>query len=279
MTVFFSMVAPVIMFVLFVVFLRKTMAKVIADAVGSTNMDDSYALCDAWMFASVATVATFSTSLGMLTAFVEDRVTGRFSDYLVAPIRRWQLALGYVLAVLCVSFVISTAIFFVGQGWAWWQDQAVLSATEDARVVGAIFVSSLVFSAFNTLMVTFTSTQGSYGGYSIVMGTAMGFLSFCYVTPSSLSQTINSVLSSLPFAQTAAIIRLPAMTPAADQFLADLPEGSVRDDAIRDLMTAIGARLTVDDHVLSTAMILAILLAVTVVLSLVASWRMGRIIH
>ncbi len=278
MTVFFSMLAPLVMFLLFVLFLRKQMAGIIADAAGALP-DDAYGLCDAWMFASVATMATLSTSLGMLTAFVEDRVTGRFSDYLVAPLRRWQLALGYVGAVLIVSFVVSLVIFVIGQLWAVLDGRPHLSFLEELWALGGILLACLVFSAFNTLMVTFTASQGSYGGYSIVMGTAMGFLSYCYVPPVGLSNGITSVLGVLPFAQAAAIIRQPSMQPAAEQLLSAVPAGEVRDRALSDLMRDIGANLSVNGHALSTGAMVGILLGLTLILSLASSWRMGRIIH
>ncbi len=255
------------------------MADAIQGAVAGSDRVDAIALCDAWLFASVTTMASFTTSLGMLTSLVEDRVTGRFSDYLVSPIRRWQLALGYVTAVLIVSTVVSCGIFILGQFWAGAHDQPVLSLGEDLRTFAGIFLACLIFSAFNTLMVTFTASQGSYGGYSIVLGTAMGFISYCYVLPSGLSQIVNTVLSVMPFAQTASVIRKVAMQPAADRLMAIVPEGETRAQAKQALLENIGVNLLVDGHPLSVGTMVAILIGLTVVLSAAVSWRMGRIIR
>ncbi len=279
MSVFFSMIAPVVFFALFFIFLRNQVADVIQSAVTGSERDDVLALCDAWLFASVATLASFTTSLGMLTALVEDRVTGRFSDYLVSPIRRWQLGLGYVLSVLIISTLITIIIFSLGQVWAGAHGQPVLAPMTLLLAWAGIGLACLVYSAFNTLMVTFTSTQGSYGGYSIVLGTAMGFISYCYVLPSGLSQIVNTVLSVMPFAQTASVIRKVAMQPAADRLMAIVPEGETRAQAKQALLENIGVNLLVDGHPLSVGTMVAILIGLTVVLSAAVSWRMGRIIR
>jgi multidrug/hemolysin transport system permease protein len=279
MSVFSSMVGPLIMFALFVVFLRKQMAESMGAMVPGSTSADAYGLCDSWMFASITTMATFSTSVGILSAFVEDRVSGRFSDYLVAPLRRWQLALGYVVAVVAVSFTISIAIWGLGQLWTFLQDQPLLTVNQGSRAVLGVFLSCLVFSAFNTVMVTFTATQGAYNGYALVMGTAMGFLSFCYVMPSTLSENLVSVLCALPFAQTAALVRRPSMQPGAGQLFSALPEGESRDQALADLMQAVGADLSVQGHDLTATTMVMILLGMTLFFGIIASWRMGRIIR
>ncbi|MDR2895723.1 MAG: ABC transporter permease [Propionibacteriaceae bacterium] len=280
MTVFFSLVGPLVMVVLFVLFLRKMMVQTIANYLGLNDLANVYGLCDAWMIASVTTMATLSASLGMLTAFVEDRVSGRFSDYLVSPIRRWQLASGYVIAVLAVGLVVALVIFVTGQGWMLMSGQALMNTGQWLSVLGAIALSALTFAAFNTLVVTFTRTQGSYGGLSLVLGTAMGFLSFCYATPQTLDESVTSVLSLLPFAQAAALIRDPALTPAAQALLNEvLPTADKSGDALQDLMESIAARLVVDGQDLTNWMIIGSLSGLTLVFGVLASWRMGRIIR
>ena len=278
MTVFFSLMSPIILFVLFMIFFRRQIADIIVETIPGATEPDAYAACDEWLFASVATLATFTSSLGMLTGFVEDRVTGRFADYLVAPVKRWQLAMSYILATWLVSFVLSSILLFVGQGWALAKNQPLMSATQDLRCVFGILIGSMVFSAFNTYIVTYTTTQGGFGGYSIIMGTAMGFLSFSYVPPISLSEGINTVLSVMPFAQVAAIIRKPAMEPAIAKLMEPIPEQfqGFAHDAVGD---ALGVRLTVNDQVLTMGLMLAAIFGLTVILALLGAWRMRRAIR
>jgi len=279
MTVFFSLMSPIILFILFMIFFRRTIAELVLSYIPTAVEADAYAACDEWLFASVATLATFTSSLGMLTGFVEDRVSGRFADYLVAPVKRWQLALSYILATWLVSFVLSVILLFIGQAWALGHDQPLMSVTQDLNCVFGILLGSMVFSAFNTFIVTYTTTQGGFGGYSIIMGTAMGFLSFSYVPPANLSDTINTALSAMPFAQVAAIIRKPATEPAISRLMEAIPEGQIRDDAHAEIVHAFGIQLKVQEYVLSLGFMVALIVGVTVVLALLGAWRMRRAIR
>jgi len=279
LTVLFSVLAPITLFVLFVVFYRNLIADTIMDSIPTADRGDAFALCDEWLFASVTNLATFAASLAFLTAFVEDRSSGRFSDYLVSPVRRWQLAAGYVLSSLTVSVVLSTLVVAIGQGWALVKGQPLMSASQDLRIMGGVLAACLLFSTLNTLVVTFTSTSGSFGGYSVIMGVAMGFLSFCYVPPVQLTDNINSFLSALPFAQIASLLRTPAMEPAIDRLTQTIPDATARDDIATTMAHNLGMHISVSGHQLSSGLMVALVLSLTVVLAVAGSWRMGRVIR
>ncbi|MCL1840891.1 MAG: ABC transporter permease [Propionibacteriaceae bacterium] len=278
-TVFLSLLSPLVLFCMFLVFYRHMITGLVTDSIPAATVAQAHALCDAWLFSSVAGLATFTSSLGMLMGFVDDRVTGRFADYLVSPVRRWHLAAGHLLATLCVSFLISVVLLAAGQVWALIAGQPTVAPLQDLYCLGAVLITCLTFSAFNTLLVTFTATQGSFGGYAVTMGTAVGFLSFCYVPPTSLSSSVISSLSTLPFAQGAAMIRRPIMTPAIDQVVNLVPEGPAREQVRDSLQNGLAMQLSVNGHTLSAGLMVGVLLALAVLLTTLASWRMGRIIR
>jgi len=277
-TVIVAMLAPIIMFTLFVVFIRKQQAGLVQEVMPKTSSVDAYGLCDAWLFASVVALTSFTASLGMLYAFVDDRATGRFSDYLVAPVKRWELAISYVLSTVIVSFVISSLLMLAGQVWAIHYDQQLMTGTLLLRALGAVLLACIVYSALNSLVVTFIASQGGFGGYAIVVGTAFGFLAFCYVPPQALSTTINTVLGTMPFAQTASLIRYPIMLPAIDQLL--VPYTPDLQDQIREiLLNNLGVTLTVHGYRMSTFLVIAILAGMALVFGVLLSIRMGRVIR
>jgi len=279
MTVFFSVLGPLILFILFVIFYRDQVSNLIVNTISGATLDDAHTLCDEWLFASVTAMATFTSSVGLLTGFVDDRSTGRFSDYLVAPVRRWQLTVGYVMSSLIVSVVLSSLIVVLGQGWALAYREPLLSGSQDLRIIGGVVVACLFFSAFNTLVVTFTATQGSFGGYFIIMGTAMGFLAFCYVPPASLPDGVNSFLSVLPFAQVAALLRTPAMEPAIDILMKPITDETMRDKAQSGISHDLAMSLSAYGNDLSVAWMIGSIAILTVVLAVAGTWRMGRVIR
>jgi len=279
LTVFFSLLAPVSLWGLFVIFLRKQYADVVQTAIPGSSHADAYGLVDAWVFASIVTLASFTGSLGMLNSFVDDRMTGRFSDYLVTPVKRWQLGLSYVVATVTISFVISMIFLGSSQLWALGFDQATMSWAQVGKALWTIALACLIFSAFNTFIVTFLGSQGAFNGYAITMGTAIGFLAYCYVPPSGLSTLINNVLGVLPFAETASIIRDPMMAPATDRILSLLFTGDVQNQARSAVQHDLGVTLTVNGSLMSEWLVVVILAGLFIVFAAFLPHRMSRIIH
>ena len=279
LTVFFTLLGPLALFVLFGLFLRKQTAQLIQRGVPGSTLSDAYGMCDAWVFASVVALSCFTGSLGMLMAFVDDRTTGRFSDYLVAPVKRAELAVSYVVSTLIVSFVISEIFMVFSQIWALCFGNVVMSWTEILQCSAAIFLACFIFSAMNTYIVTFLGSQGAMGGYSITMGASMGFLAYCFVTPPGLATWVNNVLAVLPFAQTASLIRRPLMKPALDQLISTLPTQDLQNQTQDSLMHTLAVTLTFHDNVLPVWLIVTILIGLALVFGVLVSFRMGRVIH
>ena len=279
LTVFFTILGPLIVFVLFGVFLRKQTAQLIQSGVPGSSDADAYGMCDAWVFASVVSLSCFTGSLGMLMAFVDDRTTGRFSDYLVTPVKRPQLAISYVISTLIVSFAISSIFLVFSQLWALGFSDALMSPVQILQGLAAIFLSCFIFSAMNMFIVTFLGSQGAMGGYSITMGTAMGFVAYCFVTPQGLAAWVNNSLALLPFAETASLIRHPMMRPATDRIISVLPTQDLQDQARDVLMNNLAVTLTMDGHELSVWLIVTILVTLALIFAVLVGFRMDRVIH
>ncbi|MDR1807575.1 MAG: hypothetical protein LBR33_06645 [Propionibacteriaceae bacterium] len=288
LTVFFTFLAPVIFIFLFIIFYRNLVSTQIEEDLPNTPVSDILGLCDSWLFASAVLLATFTCTLGMLNAFVLDRETGRFSDYLVSPVRRWQLALGYILSTWLVATVISTLLMLAGPLWALLLGQAVMGPVAILRAIGAIALSALVFATFNTLIATFITSWAAFAGFAIVMGTSIGFLGFCYVPPVSLSPLVNTVLGIMIFAQGAALIRGQVMAPAIDRIVTTVsPEHAV--EASTGLSRSLAVSLDIGGldagplhlatYTLPTSLIIVVLLSWAVLLTALSTWRMKHVIH
>ena len=278
LTVFFSLLAPVSLWGLFVLFLRKQYTDVVQAAIPGSSHADAYGLVDAWVFASIVTLASFTGALGMLNSFVDDRMTGRFSEYLVTPTKRWQLGLSYVVATVIVAFVISLLFLGSSQLWALGFAQATMSWAQVGEAVWTIMLACLVFSAFNMFIVTLLGSQGAFNGYAITMGTAIGFMAYCYVPPSGLSTWINNALGVLPFAETACLIRGPVMAPSTNRILL-LFTGDIQDQARAAVQHDLGVTLTVNGHLMPEWLVVTILVGLFIVFAAFLPYRMGRIIH
>ncbi|MDR0416890.1 MAG: hypothetical protein LBH76_06200 [Propionibacteriaceae bacterium] len=291
-TLVFTATAPVVLMALFVIFFREMTARSIARAIvgdgfavdpmqllGPGIMSDVYAMCDAWLFASCVTMSTFACSLGMLASFVEDRSSGRFSDYLVSPVRRGQLTLGYILSSFVVAVVVSSGFMALGQLWAAVKGQAVMTPTEALGTIGAIALSSISYGTLHVFAVTFLASQGGLGGYSLIGGIAVGFLSYCYVPPGGLSAPITNTVGIMPFAQSAALVREPIMGPSMDRLIYLVNDPTLQESIRYNINKNFGADLYIDGRLLPPIAMVAMLSVLALLCAVIGSRRMGRVIR
>ncbi|MDR1387798.1 MAG: ABC transporter permease [Propionibacteriaceae bacterium] len=274
-----SVMTPFVLFVLFLVFFRDLMTDRIYETAVGLDRDRAVYMSDAWLFAGVVSLACFTSSLGMLASFVEDRVSHRFNEYLVSPVRRWHLAVSYVLSSFTVCVAVAWVALALAPLWTWLSDQPMMSGRQFLAALGGSALACLTFSAFNVCVVTCLSSQGSFSGYTIGLGVASGFLSFCYVPPQFLTESVNNVVSSLPFAHAAVLVRQPVMAPALDRLVEDLPDPGPRASVRQLLMNHTAIQIEVDGQTLGTGTIVAILFGLAVVLMGLASYRMNRVIR
>ena len=109
--VFFSLLAAIILFLLYTLFLGNLQTQGLESAFPDAPDGAVKSFVDSWMFAGIVGITAVTTGLGAFSTFVEDGASGRFRDFLVSPISRGQLVLGYLLS----SFVIGSGNS--GLGW------------------------------------------------------------------------------------------------------------------------------------------------------------------
>ncbi len=107
MTVFFSLLAPIIILVLYILFLgdiQVTSIKSQFDSFG-VSVDDKLigAFVDSWMLSGVMAVSCITVSFSVNTVMVHDRENGIINDMIASPIRKYLINFSYIVA----NFVIT----------------------------------------------------------------------------------------------------------------------------------------------------------------------------
>lgn len=271
--VMFSLLGPVILLGLYALFLGRLQTDGIVASFPGVDEQDALVFVMAWVFAGVTMITTLTTGLAALGTFVEDRSTGRFADFLVSPISRLQLTLGYLLAALVVAVVLSTVVAVIGQivilliggpfiGWA-----------QSAMVLGCIVLSCAAFAALSGFAAAFLGTASAFAAFSTVMGTVLGFLAGAYIPAGVLPVAVINVMNVLPFAQSAMLLRQPFTDVAMDR----MTDGNT--ELAHGLDAYFGMTLTVGDVDISNGIAIGSLVGVFVVFAALAAWRINRAIR
>ena len=268
--VFFSLLSVIVLIGLYALFLGQNQVDALAGRYPRAPADDVRGFVYAWVFAGVAMITTLTTSFSTVGAFVDDRSSGRFADFLVSPVRRVALVAGYLLSGLVVAVVVTVVVVAAGQLFLLSQGVPLMTPAEALACLGWIVLSSAAFSALGSFAVSFLRTQQAFGALSTIVGTVVGFLAGAYIPVGVLPDSAERITGALPFAQAAMLIREP-MTAGA---LARLSDGSAAAaDAVRGFY---GVTLSVGDVTITPGLAAAELVAVTLVFTALSVLRLAR---
>ena len=86
---FFSMLSPLIVLLLYALFLSRSLVDSLPPLPGAK------ALMDVWMIAGLLSVTSVTSTFGALSQLVDDRKRRILSDFAASPLTRLRLAAGY----------------------------------------------------------------------------------------------------------------------------------------------------------------------------------------
>ncbi len=270
MAVFFSLLAALILFALYTLFLGQLQTDDLQESFPAATAREVKAFVDSWMFAGIVSMTAITTGLGALGVHVEDAATGRFRDFLVSPIRPAQLVLGYFLSALIVALSMTFVILAVSLLYLWAVDGVVVSFDALVRATGIVVVTAAAFSALSAFVTSFVASPGAYAALSTIVGTVLGFLTGAYIPVGSFPAAVQTVVSVLPFAQASMLMRQELAAETLDAVVAATP------DARRPLRAYYGMEASLGDWPVAAPFVVAVLAILTIVFTVLGSLRMHR---
>ncbi|GGH42796.1 ABC transporter permease [Microbacterium album] len=267
LNVFFSLLGALIVFLLYALFLGNLQVTSIADSVPGADDAEVRGFVDAWMFAGIVALSAITTPLGALSVFVEDAASGRFRDFLVSPVRRGQLVLGYLASAFLIGVAVTLVVLVVALLYLWLVSDVVLAAGAVAASAGWIVLATAGFAALWAFVASFLRTTGSFAALSTVVGTVAGFVAGAYIAVGLFPDAVRDAVSALPFAQAAMLLRQQFTSEA----LSDLVGG--QQAAIDGINAAYGITLSVGDWAVPVWFAAGVLAALAVVFTALAAAR------
>lgn len=267
LNIFFSLLSALIVFLLYTLFLGNIQADSITSVTPGADEDLVRGFVDAWMFAGIVALSTMTTPLGALSVFMDDATSNRFRDFLVSPVTRGQLVLGYMLSAYVIGVLLTVVVFIVALLYLGLLSGVVLSVGAVATSIGWILLSTAGFTALWAFVVSFLRTTGAFSAVSTIVGTIVGFVAGAFIAVGLFPDAVRSGVSALPFAQSAMLFRREFTRDP----LSDLVGGNA--DAIEGLNEFYGVTLSVGDWQVPVWFAVAALAAMAVVFTTLAAAR------
>lgn len=261
-TVFFSFLAPLIVFFLYLFFLRNLQFESVVsqfEAIGewfTYDTQKAYLFVDGWAISGMLGAGSLTVCLGAMITMVQDKAKKISDDFAVSPVKGYQLAASYFIAFAVVSFVMMSLVFSIGliylaASGGWTPDAAGIFS-----VFGILLFSAIVNAAIMMFLVSFIRSEGAFSGLNIVIGSVFGFVIGAYMPLSSFPSGLQTFGALFPATNVTALLRQILMGPIA----ADLSGGI--GELENGLMEGMGGYLRFGDHLIPYyGMFLVILIA------------------
>lgn len=223
-SVFFSLLAPLIVLGLYLLFLGDIQTDGIKAAFEGASIEEKSLknFVDAWMLAGVVSVACVTVSFSVQGITVQDREKGVLNDMLASPISRGIIDISYLISnfvvTLCICLIVlAVAFVYVAiTGWALsFVDVVLLIALTIMSVLSASIISTLVGLAFRT-----SSQHSAFVG---IISAVIGFVMGAFMPLSAFPKGVQYVTLFVPATYSAALYRNLFMRGALEKIDAALP--------------------------------------------------------
>ena len=218
--VVFSMLAPLIVLALYVLFIGRMQSDGIIASLAEygVSADDAVrAFSDSWMLSGVMATSCITVPLCACGTMVYDKNRGVSSDFAASPIPAWLPSAAYFLSVVAAGLIICLIVLGVCFAWLGVSGSWLLSAGDVFACIGLTFLSVLSSSTLLVFLIGFLKSEGAFTGINVIIGTVTGFLTGAYIPVSNFPAAVQYVTLFVPGSYSAALFRTFFMDGAVSE--------------------------------------------------------------
>ena len=267
-SVFFSLLAVIIIIALYVFFLGDMMIQ------GLDQFTNPAFLIDSWVMSGMLAVASSTTTMGAFGIMVEDRSNNILKDFYASPISRAKLAAGYIVSSFVIGVIMSLVTLTIAEIYIVARGGELLSLNSFLQLFGLIFLSVMAGSAIIYFVVSFFKSSNAFATASTVIGTLIGFLTGIYIPIGNLPEAVQTVIKCFPPSHAAALMRQVMMQRPLEIAFSGAPQ-----QYVDQFNYSMGVYFKLGDHLITTTESILVLVATTVIfyaLSIVSLSRKSK---
>lgn len=229
--VFFSVLSMLIVLALLVLFLGDMNSQDIVDILKQTGGErdevkdkaNAQYLIQMWALAGILIVNSITVTMTVMGNMVKDESAKKLAGFYVAPVKRIQIALGYILSAWVLGTLLCLVALLAGEGYMALGGHELLPVSALCKLTGMIILNTFVYAAIAYLLALFIHSDSAWGGLLTVVGTLVGFVGAIYLPMTVLPEKVAEVLKYLPVLHGAAMMRAVCVEDALTQTFAGLP--------------------------------------------------------
>ncbi|MBQ3215954.1 MAG: ABC transporter permease [Oscillospiraceae bacterium] len=260
--IFFSLLSMMIIILLMFFFLGDANTEGITELLGSfpdrdaaANKENAKLLMLVWTCAGMVSTNAVTVTISSLSYMIKDRENGKLSSIYTAPVSRFVIAAGYVLAAWISSVIICTATLLISELYCVSQGVKPFSPLSHLRLFGMICANSFAYATLMYLVAALVKSNGAWGGLGTIVGTLVGFLGGIYLPIGQATDTIAGIMKCTPVIYGTAMFRSEMVAGISERTFQGIPV-----EVVTEFDRIMGNELTIGEHPLSTPIELTVLL-------------------
>lgn len=155
-----------------------------------------------YLISGIIIMTVFQSALNNSMNILEDISSGFMKEVLVAPVSRWQIAIGHVLSSTVISVVQGLIIIAIGLFMGF-----QLDLIHGLEMTAIMFIVGLAFSTMGLFLATVTKESSNFQLLVTIVSFPLTFLSGAYIPTMSLPQILSPIVYINPLTYTTAAFR------------------------------------------------------------------------
>lgn len=220
MRVFFTLMVPFIIFVIYIFFLRDLELMSVNSVLlelGIDKQDEKLnyyigSIVDNWMLSGIIALSTITVSLQTNTIIVSDKENGINRDFASSPVSNTVLIISYfvfnflVTLLVCFIFLMVCLIYLAALG------EFMLDFTGFVMILGVLLYSTINAVLFTIFICSFVSRDSTMGSILTIFSSAMGFLIGAFMPLFMLPGWVQTVCGFIPGSYCCSLFRFAFLT-------------------------------------------------------------------
>ncbi len=207
--IFFSLLGPLLVLVVYMIFLKASMLDTITEA----GLSESVLYI--WIISGAICIATLTTPQIVIGYRIEDVEDGKIKDFLASPIKKHEISLGYIISSVLVGIITTTIILLITQVCLFILAEP-LSLIALLKTIFVIIISVIMNASVLFFLSSFFKGTTAWSSFCTLTGTLIGFIVGMYIPLRILSDGLQTLFTTFPQTVSMGLFRVAMLKDIID---------------------------------------------------------------
>lgn len=270
LTFVFSLMTPIILVVLFLLFLRGVYEDSLVESLKGFEISKKMinGFTGSWLFSSIMTTSCITIAF-CSNMRIDDKLKKTLRCFEIAPLDKFSLSLSYTVSnfittlLICTIVMIISFIYLAIVGW-------YLTFGDVMLIIVDMLLTTTMGSLIISIVGLFINSQGALSGICTLVSSMYGFLCGAYMPISSMGKGIQNFVGFIPGTYSTVIFRKAYMNGILDEMGETIKSQAMDETISKQIMDKVRVGFDCEyyffDHKVSFGVLFAVVISTIVVL-------------